>query len=489
VVAPWLALFAAVLGESVARLPADACAATARGAAVRRPEVQLLVAAARSAAVLGFGVGTTATVLALASTWSWGAAAGAVAIAVLPLAAAPITAAPLLGAPLRVGLLVWCATRAAAGLGGSPTALAALSAGAVAAAALGMALGTTLGPRRCGPASRQAVRDSTSTLVASPLILASGVVPVLIGLPLAPWELWRYCTRRRGLAPVGAEGPGADTDAALFVVYLDGVGKTWLPPTTVARGLDAALGAALGASTGQVQPGVRFLTDVLPYSPLQSPVTERAWSGPIWRWLRRHAYPMLVGHNILQTVVAADARYQQAYGHAVADAAWDALRRAGCRRGDRLVVLGYSGGAVVGAAAADPLVHLAGEPDVLVVSIGGFLDGRVLPERAKVHHLASDTDALERLGRAMFPARWPVFGDSAWNRALASGAVVCHPVPGSRHVGPRGYLAPARDTPQDAGVVVPVAGTPRGVAHRDLTGNLTRTVTLLAELLVTNPPG
>lgn len=464
VVGPWFALLAAVLGEGVARLPATACAAAVRGAPPRRPAVQLLSAVARSAAVLGAGVATAAGLMMLAAAaWSWGAAAAVLAVAVLPLAAAPLTAAPLLGAPLRIALLAWCAVRASAGLGGSPVAPAAALAGLLAAVAVAAAAAGAVGTARQEWAAglRRHLRDSVSVLVAAPIMLAVGVVPLLVGLPLAPWELWRHCTRGPAAPPGATPGSSPDRGGALFVLYLDGVGKTRLAPTTVARGLGAALDEAL--------PGARFVTDVLPYSPLQSPLTERTGSGPVWRWLRRHAFPMLAGHNILQTVVASDARYQQAYGLAVAHAGWAALCRAGYRRGDRLVVLGYSGGAVVGVAAADRLADLAAAPTVPVVSIGGYLDGRTLPGRATVHHLASSADRVERLGRVMFPARWAAFADSAWNRAVAGGTVVLHEVPGFRHIGPQGYLAPGTG---------PAAG---GGAEGE--GGLTRTVTTLAMLL------
>lgn len=452
-IAAGLALLVAALGEAVARLPADACRAVTRGSAPRAPVAQLVFAWWRCTAVLGTGVATAATVLVLADPeLGWAPAAGAVAVGLLPLVAAPLTAAPLLGAPLRIGLLAWCAVRVLDRLPATPATFTGVLAGVLAGAVAATVVGGTPAHRGLGGALRRTARDTVSVLVASPLMLAVGVVPVLVGLPLGPWELWRYCRRRRGAPSPEPPAPGGTGE--LFVVYLDGVGKTWRAPTRVARDLVAALGDAL--------PGARVVTTVLPYSPLQLPLTERPGSGWAWRWLRRRAFPMLVGHNILQTLVAADARYQQAYGRAVAGAMAEGLRRAGYRAGDRVAVLGYSGGALIGIAAAAPLTALIGRSPV-VVSLGGYLDGHGMPERVTVHHLVSSSDRLERLGRAMFPARWALVRHSAWNRARSRGAIVYHRVTGPRHVGPRGYLASEKDTPE--------------------TSNLARTVSVMAGLL------
>lgn len=456
-----LALLAAALGAAVAQLPAVACSALVRRDAPRSPAVQLVLAGARSVLVLGVGVATTAAVTMLAVPgWTWTGAVAVVAVGMVPLAAAPITAAPLLGAPLRIGLLAWCAGRVLPGLGGSAPALLALLAGSAAA----VAVCALLGPRRLTEVIGQTIHDTVSALVAVPIVVAVGVVPLLISLPLAPWELWWSCRPGRSAGP---RPPGRTGPAELFVVYLDGVGKTGRAPTRVARDLVVTLGAAL--------PGARFVTDVLPYSPLQLPLTQRPGSGRVWRWLRRRAFPMLVGHNIVQALVAGDARYQQAYGVVLARAMVESLWRAGHRPGDRVVVLGYSGGALIGVAAADPLADLLDGPAsasgpasgpasaLVVVSVGGYLDGRRMSRRVTVHHLTGSADRLERLGRAMFPARWVVVRRSAWNRALAQGRVVRHPVADSRHIGSRGYLATSKNA----------AGA----------SNLARTVAVIARLL------
>ncbi len=428
-----LALAAAALGEALGRLPADAATAAGRGEPPCGAGRLLADAIARSLAVL------IASMSAIAVTG--GAPPAALATALLPLAAAPVTAAPLLGAPLRLGLLAWCAVRVLE----VATPLAAI-AGLVA----GLGVWTAIGPRRLGATLRQTGRDTISVLAAAPIAVPA-CVPLLVGLTLAPWELLRRC--RRPLLPPPA--PQADPTGALSIVYLDGVGKTWRPPTTVARELVAELRTTV--------PDARYVTDVLPYSPLQVPLTDRPGSGRAWRWLRRRAFGMLVGRNILQTVVVSDGRYQAAFGAALAGAIVAALDRAGHRRGDRVALVGYSGGAVVGVAAADALATTLGGGDLVVVSVGGYLDGRVLPRRAVVHHLVSVDDAVERLGRAMFPARWRIARSSAWNRAIRDGSVVLHRMVGSRHIGPSGYLSGAARGPDGASHLRHTAGLAAGV--------------------------
>ena len=429
-------VLAAALGEALGRLPADAATAAALGEPPRRPWRRFLDALARSVAVL------TTAVTAMVATG--GAPAAAVVTALLPLAAAPITAAPLLGAPLRLGLLAWCAVR----LLDVTTPLAAAT-GLV----TGLGVWAALGPRRLGATLRQTGRDTVSVLAATPIVVPA-CVPLLVGLTLAPWELLRRC--HHPLLPPPA--PPADPTGALSIVYLDGVGKTWRPPTRVARELIAELRTAA--------PDARFVTDVLPYSPLQAPLTDRPGSGRAWRWLRRRAFGMLVGRNILQTVVVSDARYRDAFGAALAGAIAAALDRAGHRPGDRVALVGYSGAAVVGVAAADALAATLGGP-LVVVSIGGYLDGRVLPRSAVVHHLAGADDRIELLGRAMFPARWRVTRNSAWNRAVRDGRVVLHRVTGSRHIGPSGYLSGAPGGPDGASHLRRTAGLAAGALKLD----------------------
>lgn len=432
-----LVLAAAVLGEALGRMPADAATTAGRGEPPRGAGRRFVDAVSRSLVVL------TAAVTAIAVTGD--APPAAVAAALLPLAAAPVTAAPLLGAPLRLGLLAWCAVR----LLDVTTPLAA-AAGLVA----GLGIWAALGPRLLGAMLRQTGRDTVSVLAATPIVVPA-CVPLLIGLTAAPWELLRRC--RHPLLPPPA--PHADPTGALSIVYLDGVGKTWRPQTKIARELVAELRTAA--------PDARYVTDVLPYSPLQVPLTDRPGSGRAWRWLRRRAFGMLVGRNILQTVVASDARYQTAFGAALAGATATALNRAGHRRGDRVALVGYSGGAVVAVAAADALAATLGGGDLVVVSVGGYLDGRVLPRRAVVHHLASADDAVERLGRAMFPARWRVVRSSAWNRAIRDGRVVLHRMTGSRHVGPSGYLSGAAGGPDGVSHLRRTAGLAAGVLEPD----------------------
>jgi hypothetical protein len=152
--------------------------------------------------------------------------------------------------------------------------------------------------------------------------------------------------------------------------------------------------------------------------------------------------------NIFQVAVAADPRYGPIFAYGVAQVIAREARAAGFRSttGQRLVLLGYSGGAQVAVSAAPFLKQMLGVA-VHVVSIGGVLDsdpGLRVVER--MDHIVGDRDVMERVGRIVYPGRWPIARASAWNAARASGIVNVHGLPGMAHNTPGGYMDPAAHT-------------------------------------------
>jgi hypothetical protein len=121
--------------------------------------------------------------------------------------------------------------------------------------------------------------------------------------------------------------------------------------------------------------------------------------------------------------------------------------------GQRLVLLGYSGGAQVAVSAAPFLKQMLGVA-VHVVSLGGVLDSdpglRVV---SRLDHIVGDRDVMEKVGRIVYPGRWPIARASAWNAARASGIVNVRGLPGMAHNTPGGYMDPAAHT--DAGELNP----------------------------------
>src|SRR5262249_52924804 len=152
--------------------------------------------------------------------------------------------------------------------------------------------------------------------------------------------------------------------------------------------------------------------------------------------------------NIFQVAVAADPRYGPIFAYGVARVIAREACAAGYRKGgtQKLVLLGYSGGAQVAVSAAPFLEHLLGV-SVHVVSLGGVLDSdpglRVV---ARLDHLVGDRDLMERIGRIVYPGRWPIARSSAWNTARARGVVRVQDLPGMAHNTPGGYMDPEART-------------------------------------------
>jgi hypothetical protein len=152
--------------------------------------------------------------------------------------------------------------------------------------------------------------------------------------------------------------------------------------------------------------------------------------------------------NIFQVAVAADPRYGPIFAYGVSRVIAREAFKAGFRPGgsQRLVLLGYSGGAQVAVSAAPFLKRLLGTA-VYVISLGGVLDSdpglRVV---ARVDHLVGDKDIMERIGRIVYPGRWPIARASAWNTARSSGVVEVKHLPGMAHNTPGGYMDPNAHT-------------------------------------------
>jgi hypothetical protein len=106
------------------------------------------------------------------------------------------------------------------------------------------------------------------------------------------------------------------------------------------------------------------------------------------------------------------------------------------------VLLGYSGGAQVAVSAAPFLRHLLGAR-VHVISLGGVLDSDPgLHILSRMNHLVGEHDVMERIGRIVYPGRWPIVRESAWNVARRDGIVRIQPMPGMSHNTPGGYMDP-----------------------------------------------
>src|SRR5262249_16606555 len=106
----------------------------------------------------------------------------------------------------------------------------------------------------------------------------------------------------------------------------------------------------------------------------------------------------------------------------------------------RLVLLGYSGGAQVAVSVA-PFLRDSLHTRVHVISLGGVLDSDPgLKVVAALHHVVGDKDTMERIGRIVYPGRWPIVPTSDWNAARRDGVIQIKVLPRMAHNTPGGYM-------------------------------------------------
>lgn len=279
-------------------------------------------------------------------------------------------------------------------------------------------------------------------MIGATLAATAGTILITVAL-LACYEVLAYAAgwcREVGELPPGmpyAAGAAADRPPDGYLVYLDGIGKM--------RFRDSRDGGRLVEQLVATAPELRVLGHVLPYSPLARPLAERHGAP----WLRRHIGLTLFVYNVVQVLVAADERYRPLYNRAVGAQIAEQLRRAGYAAGSGVPVtlLGYSGGAQVATGAVRELSTRLGTPPSVIL-LGGFHNGANDVSGARsVHQLTSRRDAIERIGRRLFPPRWPWWYPSPWNRARRAGTIRLHRLDPAHHVGPSSYISPTAYLP------------------------------------------
>jgi hypothetical protein len=222
-------------------------------------------------------------------------------------------------------------------------------------------------------------------------------------------------------------------------------------------------------------PGGVIVRDVFPYSAAGVGLTGAHTFASFWRMLDRMRMggdvmlsSLINLRNVFQVAVAADPRYGPIFATGVANAIVRSVTAAGFRANgtQHLVLLGYSGGAQVAVGAAPFLKELLGV-SVHVISLGGVLDSDPgLRAVQRLDHLVGDRDVMEKIGRIVYPGRWPIARNSAWNAARRVGVVNVEHLPGMAHNTPGGYMDPnGRTTSGELNPALTVKAIAAAIAH------------------------
>ncbi len=257
------------------------------------------------------------------------------------------------------------------------------------------------------------------------------------------WAGWtsQHAERRDADAPLE---PAAPAPRAAYLVYLSGIGHISSDYST--RYEDALL-----AAIAMRRPELAIIHDIFPFSVNNASMASERMLGWFWAWVSaqrarrgrlRVAGDLILLRNILYTAVSADRRYGPIYNYSVAELILQSLIHHGYEVGSRapITLLGYSGGAQIGLAAAGYLKATLRAP-VQMISLGGVINSSPAIDRIdRVCHLYGSRDQWQRFGALVFPARWRLAPRSRWNRGLASGKVVSLCIGPMVHQGRRSYL-------------------------------------------------
>lgn len=192
------------------------------------------------------------------------------------------------------------------------------------------------------------------------------------------------------------------------------------------------------------------ILEVFPYSVTNRPLTGQRVFAWFWRWalamklsrrLLAGAAGMLINvRNVWQVAVSVDRRYGPIYNRGTARLIVDALAARGYRPGQRIVLIGYSGGGQI-ALGAGPHVRAWADGPVSVVALGGVMGAD--PNMIELDHiwdLHGARDRVQQVGHLAFPGRWAIFPYSSWNLAKRKGILRNVPMGPLDHTGAGGYL-------------------------------------------------
>ncbi len=258
-----------------------------------------------------------------------------------------------------------------------------------------------------------------------------------------------------------------------YLVYFSGVGD--ISDVYQSRYEDELL-AAVAARV----PNLVVITDVFGFSVDNLSLTSQRRLGWFWSWvshvrLRKNSPLKRMGllinlRNILHISVSADARYGPVYNYSVAEMTLQSLVRHGYKLGSGapVALMGFSGGGQIALATALYVGATLRAP-VQVIGMGGIMNASPsLGAITRLTLLYGKGDHVQALSDSIFPARWPLFKNSAWNRALRAGKIrrIC--------LGPMGHTK--RNSYLDGAVHLP-----DGRSYRDVTADA------IAALLAPDP--
>ena len=300
-------------------------------------------------------------------------------------------------------------------------------------------------------------------------VLLGAIILLCIMAALAPfdslgwWAGW-YGEEKSPRVP----GQAATMDKAVaesphdhFLVYLSGIGAI-TPEGIPQEEID------WGHLAVKRIPQSTFVPDVYPYSATNTGLSTDRLFSRLWNYLEqrrlKNPYDLLQFliniRNLFQVAISADRHYGPIYNLGVSDEIVKALQLRGYRigSGKPVTLIGFSGGAQIALGASTFLKPTLNAP-IRIISIGGVMSDDVgVKAMDKLYHIWGDLDPLHGLGEKLYAGRWPIFPNSDWNQALATGKIEFVNMGQMHHNGSTNYFSWIAFTPQGQSHAVATIG-------------------------------
>ena len=298
-------------------------------------------------------------------------------------------------------------------------------------------------------------------IILVPLILmtVAGVLFLIacMAAALEPLLWWAGWSRRSAVRLLPVDGSAAtlvEPDVDSYIVYLSGAGI--MDPTQ----MEEKERQFIELLRSRV-PRSMVITDVFPYSATNNPQLGERRLARLWRyawkarkarrrsffqWLSVHAQQL---RNSLQVAVSGDRRYGPILSYGVSQVIVAGLLRHGYRFGsDKPVILiTLSGSGQISVGCVPILKRLLRRP-IWIASIGGILtDDPGILETEHVYHLSGSLDNTQHMPRFFFPGVWPIFSQSAINRARRQGKITVFDVGPMKHMRQGDYMSRSATLP------------------------------------------
>lgn len=237
--------------------------------------------------------------------------------------------------------------------------------------------------------------------------------------------------------------PEAQRPSNNYVVFLDGISRASREDNVYRTGdFITALNNHLFDTT--------IISDIFPYSPQGKALTDKRLLSYFWILLDDsnkkhfwHRFRSLINlRNLLQVLVSSDRRYGPIFNQGAAATVADALLAAGypVNSGQKIHLIGYSGGAQIAVGIAPYLKETLGAP-LEFISFGGvFMGDKNLNAFETIQHVLGSKDTTSRRSLIFFPHRWWLFRNSSWNRLRRAGIIQIVPLPSVTHNGKGSYF-------------------------------------------------